>query len=36
MVSFYSDNTTGSAWVSSKNGFSLPHRAERLESPFLS
>lgn len=35
MVSFYSDNTTGSAWVSSTKGFSLPHRAESLESPFL-
>lgn len=35
MVSFYSDNTTGSAWVSSTRRFSLPHRTESLESPFL-
>ncbi|QOR45643.1 hypothetical protein [Trueperella pecoris] len=35
MVGFKSDNTTGSAWVSSSRGFSLPPRTENLESPFL-
>ncbi|PIN51551.1 hypothetical protein CT171_07675 [Trueperella pyogenes] len=35
MVSFQSDNTTGSAWVSSRRRFSLPRNSESLESPFL-
>ncbi|QOR47717.1 hypothetical protein INS90_10875 [Trueperella pecoris] len=35
MAGFHSDNTTGSAWVSSSRGFSLPLRTENLESAFL-
>lgn len=35
MTGFRSDNTSGSAWVSSNRGFSLPHRQQSLESAFL-